>query len=326
MLFVIRQALMKEVCFFSLFYGKMSSAGGNMNYIKSYLDYLLYQKKYSDNTVTGYHEDLMFFKGFLDSKSISFVDVDYSVIRDFYSYMENFNYSINTISRRIASIRNFYKYLSRNNYIDFNPFTLVKMPKKDSRLPKFLYYNELLELFDSCDDSTLFGCRDRLILEILYATGVRVGELEYVKICDIDFDNNSIKVFGKGSKERYVYFGDYAREVLIKYLNFRDDDEEYLLINKNKKRLTARGISYILDNIIKKASLDLKVSPHMFRHSFATHLLNEGCDISTVQELLGHESLRATQVYTHITSDRLKSVYLKCHPRGDRKVGNDDEL
>lgn len=297
-----------------------------MDYIKTYLDYLVYQRKYSSNTVTGYYEDLVFFKDFLDIKEISFFDVDYSIIRDFYSYMESFNYSLSTISRKTSSIRNFYKFLSRNNYIDFNPFTLVRMPKKDKRLPRFLYYNELSLLFSYCSDDSLFGLRDRLIIEILYATGVRVGELEYVKICDIDFDNNSIRVFGKGSKERIVYFGEYAKDVLNRYLSCRDDSCEYLLINKKGNRLTARGISYILNNIIKKSGLGFDVSPHMFRHSFATHLLNEGCDISTVQELLGHKSLRATQVYTHITNDRLKSVYLRCHPRGKERIGDDDEL
>ena len=165
-----------------------------------------------------------------------------------------------------------------------------------------------------------------MLLEILYATGMRVGELEMVKVKDINLYDNSIKVLGKGNKERIVYFGDYAREILDMYLDLRDDNCEYLLINNKKERLTARGMRYILDKIVKKACLNTKVSPHMLRHSFATHLLNEGCDLLSVQELLGHESLRATQVYTHVTNDRLKDVYLKSHPRGNVKVGNDDEI
>lgn len=296
------------------------------DYIDKYLNYLLYQKKYSSNTVLGYHEDLLFFKDYLEVNSYSFLEINYEIIREFYNYMDKQKYSKNTISRKISSLRSFYRYLVRNNYVRINPFSLTKGPKKDKLLPKFLYYNELEELFETCSLDNLYGARDRLILEILYATGIRVGELENIKIKDIDFSDNSLKVLGKGSKERIVYFGEYAREVLDIYLNFREDNSEYLFINKNKKRLTARGVRYIINKILEKTSLNVKVSPHMLRHSFATHLLNEGCDLLSVQELLGHESLRATQVYTHVTNDRLKDVYLKTHPRGKGFVGDIDEL
>ena len=296
-----------------------------MDLEKEYLDYLSYQKKYSNNTVLNYKEDIDFFIEFLDKNKISLLDVDYNNIRDFYNYMEDFKYSKNTISRKISSIRSFYKYLARKEYVSYNPFTLTKGPKKDKLLPKFLYYNELEDLFNSCDLNDIYGVRDRLILEMLYATGMRVGELENIKTEDIDMYDNSIKVFGKGSKERIVYFGEYAREILDKYLNMREDSCPYLFINKNKKRLTARGVRYILDKVIAKTSLDISISPHMLRHSFATHMLNEGCDLLTVQELLGHESLKATQVYTHVTNDRLKDVYLSSHPRGNRKIGDKNE-
>ena len=296
-----------------------------MNYKDEYLNYLSYQKKYSNNTVLNYEEDINFFLEFLSKNKTDILDVDYSNIRDFYNYMEKFNYSKNTISRKISSIRSFYKYLARKEYVKYNPFTLTKGPKKDKLLPKFLYYNELEDLFNSCDLENIYGVRDRLILEMLYATGMRVGELENIKIKDIDLYDNSIKVFGKGSKERIVYFGEYAREILDMYLKLREDSCPYLLINKNKKRLTARGIRYILDKLILKTSLDIKISPHMLRHSFATHMLNEGCDLLSVQELLGHESLKATQVYTHVTNDRLKDIYLKTHPRGNRKIGDKSE-
>ena len=295
-------------------------------YIDLYLDYLTYQRNYSKLTILNYKDDLEFFKDYIDKQKISFLDIDYAFIRKFYNYLDDKKYSKNTISRRISSIRSFYKYLARNNYIKFNPFSLTQGPKKDKLLPKFLYYNELEELFNACDLNEFFGVRDRLLLEMLYATGMRVGELEKVKTKDINLYDNSIKVLGKGNKERIVYFGEYAREILDMYLKLRDDDCEYLFINNKKTRLTARGVRYILDKIVKKASLNTKVSPHMLRHSFATHLLNEGCDLLSVQELLGHESLRATQVYTHVTNDRLKDVYLKSHPRGNVKVGNDDEI
>lgn len=286
----------------------------------------MYQKKYSQATILNYEEDLLFFKEYLEDEKVLFSDVDYSVVRGFYNYMEGFKYSKNTISRKISSIRSFYRYLARHEYVNYNPFCLTKGPKKDKLLPKFLYYNELEELFDSCNLDNIFGVRDRLILEMLYATGMRVGELENVKISDINFYDNSIKILGKGNKERIVYFGEYAREILDMYLNMRDDGCEYLFINKNKERLTSRGVRYILNKLIDQTSLNLKVSPHMIRHSFATHLLNEGCDLLSVQELLGHSSLKATQIYTHITNDRLKDVYLKSHPRGNRKIGDNDEV
>lgn len=295
-------------------------------YIDKYLEYLKYQRHYSELTISSYEEDLVFFKEYIEENKGSFLDIDYAFIRKFYNYLDSCKYSKNTISRRISAIRSFYKYLAREEYVSYNPFSLTKGPKKDKLLPKFLYYNELEELFNACDLSSFWGIRDRLLLEMLYATGMRVGELENVKLKDINLYDNSIKILGKGNKERIVYFGEYAREVLDMYLKDRDDSCEYLFINNHKNRLTSRGIRYILDRIVTKACLDTNVSPHMLRHSFATHLLNEGCDLLSVQELLGHESLRATQVYTHVTNDRLKDVYLKTHPRGNVKVGNDDEI
>lgn len=293
--------------------------------IEKYLNYIDNQRNYSDLTIDNYREDLLFYKDYLDKNSISFLKIDYSFIRKFYNYLESKKYSKNTISRRISSIRSFYKYLARNDYISYNPFSLTKGPKKDKLLPKFLYYNELEELFNACDLDTFLGVRDRLILEMLYATGMRVSELESIKIKDINMYDNSIKILGKGSKERIVYFGEYAREILDIYLKQRDDACPYLFIDYKKEKLTARGVRYIINKLVKKACLNTKVSPHMLRHSFATHLLNEGCDLLSVQELLGHESLRATQVYTHVTNDRLKDVYLKTHPRGNIIVGDDNE-
>lgn len=293
-------------------------------YIDKYLEYLLYQKKYSENTITSYEEDLEFFKKYLEENKINFLKVDYAIIRKFYNYMDNLGFSKSTISRKVSSLRSFYKYLARNNYISYNPFSLTKGPKKDKLLPKFLYYNELEELFNVCKLDNLYGIRDRLILEMLYATGMRVGELESVKINDINFYDNSIKILGKGNKERIVYFGEYAREILDLYLSKRKDRCKYLFINNHGNKLTSRGISYILNKIIDKTSLNTKISPHMIRHTFATHMLNEGCDLLTVQELLGHESLRATQVYTHITNDRLKDVYLKAHPRNKERIEKDE--
>lgn len=293
-------------------------------YIEKYLEYLKIQKNYSINTIEGYKEDIEFFKKFLNKNNYNFLEVEYKDIRQFFNYMDDLKLSKNTISRKISSLRNFYKYLARNNYIKYNPFSLTKGPKKDKLLPKFLYYNELEEMFNVCDLTTFYGLRDRLILEILYATGIRVGELEYMKIKDINLYENKIKILGKGNKERIVYFGEYTWEILDLYLKQRTDKNEYLLINNHKERLTSRGIRYILNKIIEKTSIETKISPHMLRHTFATHMLNEGCDLLSVQELLGHESLRATQVYTHVTNDRLKDVYLKTHPRNKKRIDENE--
>ena len=186
-----------------------------------------------------------------------------------------------------------------------------------------MYYNELEDLFKIPDLETDLGVRDRLILELLYATGIRVGELINIKVKDISFSNNSIKVFGKGSKERIVFFGEYALEYLNLYLkgarnNLNIRNSDYLILNARGNNITERGVELIINKIVKEASIKTKVSPHTFRHTFATHLLNEGCDILTVQELLGHESLKATQVYTHVTNEHLKEVYFKTHPNNKK--------
>ena len=193
--------------------------------------------------------------------------------------------------------------------------------KKEKKLPRFFYYNELEELFQTPRLSTPLGQRDRLILEMLYATGVRVSELVDIKTTDIS--GNEIRIVGKGNKERIVRFGEYVEDILELYLNdayheLNLDNSDYLFLNSHGGQLTTRGIRYILDRIISNTTLKKSISPHMLRHSFATHLLNEGCDILTVQELLGHESLTATSIYTHVTNDRLKEVYYKCHPRAKK--------
>ncbi len=289
-------------------------------YINKFIDYLKYQRRYSSYTCNSYYEDLLFFKDYLNKENISFKDLEYSDIRIFFGYLDSKKYSKNTISRKLSSIRSFYKYLSRNSYINSNPFIVPTSIKRDKLIPKFLYYNELEDLFNVCDINTLFGLRDRLLLELLYATGMRVGEIEYLKIKDIDEDNMCIKVLGKGSKERFVYFGEYVLDYLSCYLNMRDDTCPYLFINKNKERLTSRGIRLIINKCVTKASLNTKISPHTLRHTFATHLINEGCDLLSIKELLGHSSLKTTEVYTHITSDALKNTYLRSHPRSHKSI------
>lgn len=292
-----------------------------MKYLSEYLEYLKYQKNYSDETIHSYSIDIEEFLDYINSECINICEVGYDVVKAWLIHLDEKKNKSTTVSRKISSLRGFYKYLINNKVIDSNPFSLVSLPKKERHLPRFFYYNELEEMFQVPKLNTVLGQRDRLLLEMLYATGVRVSELVNIKVSDIN--GEEIKVLGKGNKERIVEFGDYAESILELYLNegyksLNVKKSEYLFLNNRGGKLTTRGVRYILDNIINKTTIDKKISPHMLRHTFATHLLNEGCDLLTVQELLGHESLTATSIYTHITNDRLKEVYFKCHPRAKK--------
>lgn len=289
--------------------------------LEEYLRYLEYEKNYSKETIRSYESDILQFFGFCDRECISYLKIDYSFARFYLKYLnEELKDKSNSISRKISSLRGFYQYLIINEKIKANFFKMVRLPKKDKKLPKFFEYSELEELFDIPDKSTSFGQRDSLILELLYASGMRVSELVSIKIEDIDKSKRTIRVMGKGKKMRICYYTDIAEEILELYLSdgrsqLNTKNSSYLFLNHLGGVLTTRGVRYILDNLIKKTSIHKNISPHMIRHSFATHLLNEGCDLLSVQELLGHESLKATSIYTHITTDRLKDVYLKTHPR-----------
>lgn len=292
-----------------------------MKYLSEYLEYLKYQKNYSDETIHSYSIDIEEFLDYINSECINICEVGYDIVKAWLIHLDEKKNKSTTVSRKISSLRGFYKYLINNKVMNSNPFSLVSLPKKERHLPRFFYYNELEEMFQVPKLNTALGQRDRLLLEMLYATGVRVSELVNIKVSDIN--GEEIKVLGKGNKERIVEFGDYAESILELYLNegyksLNVKKSEYLFLNNRGGKLTTRGVRYILDNIINKTTIDKKISPHMLRHTFATHLLNEGCDLLTVQELLGHESLTATSIYTHITNDRLKEVYFKCHPRAKK--------
>ena len=292
-----------------------------MKYLSEYLEYLKYQKNYSDETIHSYSIDIEEFLDYINSECVNICEVGYDVVKAWLIHLDEKKNKSTTVSRKISSLRGFYKYLINNKVMNSNPFSLVSLPKKERHLPRFFYYNELEEMFQVPKLNTALGQRDRLLLEMLYANGVRVSELVNIKVSDIN--GEEIKVLGKGNKERIVEFGDYAESILELYLNegyksLNVKKSEYLFLNNRGGKLTTRGVRYILDNIINKTTIDKKISPHMLRHTFATHLLNEGCDLLTVQELLGHESLTATSIYTHITNDRLKEVYFKCHPRAKK--------
>ena len=293
--------------------------------LKSFLDYLKYQKNYSDYTITSYQNDIEEYLNFIKKEALDYKTVEYSDIRFFLMYLKDEKKDNNTsINRKLSSLRGFYKFLANEKIISSNVFSLVNGPKKSKKLPRYFEYNELEELFKVPDTATPIGQRDLLLLEMLYATGVRVGELVTIQVKDIDFGRKNILILGKGNKERYVTYGEYCEEALKNYLNdgyrtLNTKNSSYLFLNQNGGVLTDRGVRFILDQLIHKTSLNKSISPHMIRHSFATHLLNAGCDLLTVQKLLGHESIKATQIYTHVTTDRLKEVYYHSFPRAKKE-------
>ena len=295
--------------------------GDNMNNLDKYIDYLLYEKAYSKHTILNYKDDILEYLDFLKLEELEYENIVYEDLRYYLVYLKDKKKNSNSsIDRKISALRGFYKYLVNLKILEVNPFDIVSGPKKEKKLPRYIEYNELEELFNSVDISSVIGRRDRLILELLYATGVRVSEMVEIKVSDIDISNRNINIIGKGNKERIVKFGEYCLDAINDYLDnsynkLNINNINYLFLNSRGSKLTDRGVRYILDNLIKKTSLNKKISPHMLRHSFATHLLNNGADLLTVQKLLGHESIKATQVYTHVSTDRLKEVYFKSFPR-----------
>lgn len=292
--------------------------------LDSYLDYLLYQKSYSKYTVSSYKTDIIEFLNYCKKECIDYEKIEYSDTRLYLMYLKDARGDNNSsINRKLSSLRGFYKYLVNKNVIENNVFALLNGQKKSKKLPRYFEYNELEELFKVPDTSKATGQRDLLILEMLYATGVRVGELVNIKLKDINKSDRKILIFGKGSKERNVEYGEYCEDILNKYIkegrpSLLKKENEYLFLNHLGDKLTERGVRYILNDLIKKTTITKNISPHMLRHSFATHLLNEGCDLLSVQKLLGHESISATQVYTHVTTDRLKDVYYNSFPRAKK--------
>ena len=287
-----------------------------INVINDFISYIS-KKNYSVNTYTSYINDLYYFYIFIkkDLTKVTFED-----IKDYLEHLNLKKEKTSSIRRKISSLKSFYKFLYKNNYINKKDYPLTKIayPKMEKKLPKFIYYNDLLEIInESSKDKD--GVRDRLIIEMLYATGVRVSELINIKINDIDFNNRRIIVLGKGNKERIVYYGEYAEEVLKEYMKTHErKNHNYLFVNSKGGKLTDRGVRYIIDNIMSKLSIKTHVTPHVLRHTFATDMLNNGCDIKVVQELLGHSSLKATEIYTHVTNEHLKKVYYECFPRRDK--------
>ena len=288
--------------------------------IYEFLDYISYEKKYSDNTEKNYELDLFKYFEYLDKNNLNYLTVKYKDVSNFTLFLAKQNYKSTTINRIDSSIRSFYNYLELEEKINGNPFKAASNLKVPKRLPNYFKYDEYLTMISVIDKDD-YEYRNRLILEMLFATGLRVSELSNIKIKDIDFSEREIKIMGKGSKERFVFYNkecaivldSYLKECRSKLLNGKDN--EYLFINHLGDKLTDRGIRLIIDKIVKKSCIKSKVSPHTFRHTFATMLLNEGCNIKSVQELLGHSSLGTTGIYTHLTNDEVRLAYMKAHPR-----------
>ena len=288
--------------------------------IYEFLDYISYEKKYSDYTEKNYELDLFKYFEYLDKNNLNYLTVKYKDVSNFTLFLAKQNYKSTTINRIDSSIRSFYNYLELEEKINGNPFKAASNLKVPKRLPNYFKYDEYLTMISVIDKDD-YEYRNRLILEMLFATGLRVSELSNIKIKDIDFSEREIKIMCKGSKERFVFYNKKCAIVLDSYLKecrsklLSGKDSEYLFINHLGDKLTDRGIRLIIDKIVKKSCIKSKVSPHTFRHTFATMLLNEGCNIKSVQELLGHSSLGTTGIYTHLTNDEVRLAYMKAHPR-----------
>ncbi len=293
--------------------------------LNKFFDFLKYERNYSEYTIINYKDDLKKFNNFLKRENLNYKKIEYVDIRRYLMYLKkDLNEKNSSVCRNLSALRTFYNYTLNKGYTTDNPFVYVSGPKKEKRLPRYFEYNEMEQLFKAPDLKTPLGKRDRLILELLYASGMRVGELCSVKVSDIDRKERKIIILGKGNKERVTYYGEYCEDALNDYLNngypkLNKNNLDYLLINNRGTHLTERGVRDILTRLIKKTSIDKNISPHMLRHTFATHLINEGASVLAVQKLLGHESIAATSIYTHVSEAHLKDVYYKAFPRAKMK-------
>lgn len=294
-----------------------------MKYIDKYLEYLKIERKYSDKTILSYKDDLIEYNEFLGNNFTNILNIDINIVNNYMKYLYERKITKSSISRKLSSIRGLYNYLVREEIIKENYFNKISNPKRELYLPKFLKNEELDKIFSVCNFNNPTEERDTLIIELLYATGVRVSELVNIKIKDINRKEKLIKVLGKGNKERIVIYNNHTKKALDTYLKdgynyFNKKSSEYLILNKNGNKLSERYIREIINKKVSQASLDIKISPHTLRHTFATDILENGMDLMTVKELLGHESLNTTSIYTHITNEQIKKTYNLAHPRAKK--------
>lgn len=288
-------------------------------WVKNFLAFLETEKNASSHTVKNYAVDLREFSEVLKEKQIE--EVTYLDIRAFLAVLKEKDYSKSSISRKLACIRSFFKYLTRENVLGMNPAADVSTPKREKKLPQFLDAQEVTSLLEAPSKNTWEGKRDNAILETLYSSGLRVSELVGLNHDDMDFFSGLVRVRGKGKKERILPIGQVAMKAVREYLDHkpaRDKEsggKRPLYLNRSGSRLTDRSVRRMILKYVKQIALKKMVSPHMLRHSFATHMLDRGADLRSVQELLGHENLSTTQIYTHVTTKRLKEAYDAAHPR-----------
>ena len=317
--------------------------------VKQFLDYLKLEKHFSDYTVKSYGADLIQFASFLagaighanatsadgtPAATLTSEQVDERqlkceplTIREFLAYLYAQNYTKSTTARKLATLRSFFKFLIRRGVVSVNPLSTIRTPKQEKRLPKCLDLEQVQKLLDAPDDSEILGARDKAMLEVLYSSGIRVSELVELEMGDIDLQEGILRVKGKGRKDRLTPIGSQAIKAVQRYLELRANDARNqpqnqqdatrVFLNKHGESLSTRSVRRKLDKYLVEAGLDPGISPHTLRHSFATHLLNNGADLRSVQELLGHQSLSTTQIYTHLTTTRVKQVYDDAHPRAN---------
>ncbi|MDI6716613.1 MAG: tyrosine recombinase XerC [Actinomycetota bacterium] len=294
--------------------------------VEKFIRHLSTELNLSKNTVDAYTRDIAQFLNYSYRLKKQLQDIDYRLIRNYLGFLQKQGYSRKSMARKLSSIKSFYRFLQSQGYSSKNPADIVSAPKIEKKLPKFLKKDAIDELLSAPDVSNPLGLRDRAILEMLYATGIRVGELIGLNLNSIDYEKLEVKVFGKGRKERIIPIHRAAADAIRDYLKdgrkalVRQEGRmravtTALFVNSKGGRLTAHGIRYILSRYIKAVGLSKGISPHSIRHSFATHLLEAGADLRYVQELLGHVDLSSTQVYTHLSRARLRDIYMRSHPR-----------
>ncbi len=298
-------------------------------HLDKFITYLIAEKNASPYTIRNYRREIGQFLGFLKEEGInSWEGVDRLVLRRYLTWLQERGYVKASIARKISELRSFCRYLVREGILESNPIHAISSPKVPSRLPHFLEVKEVEALLMAPDTTTPQGQRDRAILEVLYASGIRIGELVGLNVGDFDRRRGEIRVLGKGDKERVALLGRPAILALEQYLRDgrgklakSDKATNALFLNRFGDRLSARSVNYLLDKYAKKAGLEKRVTPHILRHTFATHLLDRGADLRVVQELLGHVRLATTQIYTHVTQSQARKVYLESHPRAKEERG-----
>lgn len=287
--------------------------------VEEFMNYLLIDRKYSSNTISSYRNDLDIFVCFVKKNNFKLLKINKDNIKNYIKYLNDINDNERTIAHQISVLRSFFKFLMINKYITSNPMEYIELPKLKKALPSVLSIEEVDNLLD-IKLNTMYDYRNKAMLELMYATGLRVSELVNLKTNDVDLDNCITRTVGKGSKERIIPFGDYALDALNKYITIyrnqflKKEINDYLFLNNHGKRLTRQGLFKMLEKLAQEKNIKTEFSPHTLRHSFATHLLNGGADLRSIQEMLGHSNLSTTQIYTHISKQELRNKYNESHP------------